>query len=320
MIPEYPVSDSSLKIVPANHDRQLTALRILLSQFPPDEQEARLTDTLQSVERGAINLSGLKLAEQHDQPVGAALVMAQADGVSLVWLPVTTCQGDESVTRPALMETICRELDGPHVKFGQVLLSQEESDGSAWLAEYGFEIAAELFFLARSLEEPLPEGLMAEVRRQKSEDFDESHNFDRFARLIERSYLGSRDCPRLNGQRTGVDALAGHRLSGQFQPRGWRLYRQNDEDAAVLLLNEHPDQDAVELVYFGVAPEFRGQGWGRRLLTDAVLASRSWNRAVIFLAVDAANTFANNLYAEFGFQEVARRVVWLRFPNASARK
>lgn len=311
------MTDPSLNIVHANHDRQMTALRILLSQFPPEEQEARLQDTMQSVERGAIDLDGLWLAEQHDQAVGAALVMAQADGVSLVWLPVTTCQGDESVIRPALMETICQELNGPRVKFGQVLLSQAESDGSAWLAEYGFEIAAELFFLARSLEEPLPESSEGEV---DYETFDEPHNDDRFARLIERSYFGSLDCPRLNGQRTGVDAISGHRLSGEFHPRGWRLYRQDDEDAAVLLLNEHPDQDAVELVYFGVAPGFRGQGWGRRMLTDAVLMSRSWNRAVIFLAVDAANTFANDLYAEFGFQEVARRVVWLRFPNTSARK
>jgi mycothiol synthase len=218
----------------------------------------------------------------------------------------------------ALMTALCRELDSPDVRFGQCLLSPEEMAESVWLRQFGFEPAAELYFLARALEVEIPDA--DEVPPGAVEVFAESENAARFAALIERTYEGSLDCPLLNGRRTGVDALASHRLSGQFQPRGWRLYRQDGRDAAVLLLNEHPDQDAVELVYFGVAPEFRGQGWGRRVVIDAITLSRSWNRAAIFLAVDAGNTFANPLYAGCGFQEVARRSVWIRFPSGSARQ
>ncbi len=307
----------SLHVFRADVDRQVAALRILLSQFPADEQEARLLDTLAAVNHGALSLTGLWLAELDQRPIGAALVMTQADGVSLVWLPVILIPDEQQTIRSALMTEICRELDGPGIKFGQILLSPEESAACGWLVEYGFESAAELFFLARSLEEGAE---CSSTPHSDFEIFDEPRNYDRFARLIERTYLDSLDCPRLNGERTGVDAIAGHRLSGQFHPRGWRLYQHDGQDAAVLLLNEHPDQDAVELVYFGVAPEFRGRHWGQRLLADAIELSRSWNRAAIFLAVDAANTFANDLYAAHGFQEVARRVVWLRFPRASARE
>lgn len=307
---------SAVIVVPAGEGRRIEALRILLSQFPADECEARLVDALQAVERGTLSLRQLWLAECDGRPVGAALVMAQADGVSLVWLPVVVRPADEPAIRSALMDVICRELDDLPAKFGQVLLSQAESDGAAWLADYGFEPTAELFFLARTLDEPSPRNDLP--GDEQFALFDECRNADRFMRVIEQTYRDSLDCPRLNGSRTGAEAIAGHRLSGVFHPRGWKIYQENGRDAAVLLLNEHPDQDAVELVYFGVVPEFRGHGWGERILSDAIDMGRSWRRAVIFLAVDAANSFANRIYAEFGFQEVARRAVWLRFPPSSA--
>lgn len=311
------MASDQIVVVRAEAQRRAAALRILFSPFPADEQGDRLRDALLSAERGSLDLSGLWLAEDVSGPVGATLVMHQRDGVSLVWPPVVAGT-DEKRVAAALMRQICQELDQPGVKFGQVLLSPEEKDEAALLSEYGFEMVAELFFLARSLEEPYPEP--AWEPDIEVETFDETVNVERFARLIERTYLGSLDCPRLNGTRTGTDAIAGHRLSGTFHPQGWRLYRVGGRDAAVLLLNEHPDQDAVELVYFGVAPEFRGRGLGRRLLADAMTTSRSWKRAAIFLAVDAGNTFANGVYAEFGFQEVARRQVWLKFQADSARQ
>ncbi len=312
------MTDHALQILRADAGRQVAALRILFSRFPVDEQEARLQDALLSVQRGALNLAGLWLAERHGRPVGATLVMSQPDGVSLVWPPVITESEDSESIPHALMAVVCRELEQPAVKFGQSLLSPDEVNEAGLLSEYGFEIGAELYFLARSLGEPWPR---AELPGNVSaEEFDERRNLARFETLIEQTYVDSLDCPLLNGQRTGTEAIAGHRLSGVFHPRGWRLYRADGRDAAVLLLNEHPDQDAVELVYFGVAPEFRGEGFGRRLIGDALALAQSWNRAVMFLAVDAGNNFANGLYAEFSFQEVARRVAWLRFPQISARK
>lgn len=308
----------SVRILSADSSRQVEALRMLFSRFPLEEQTARLEDTLLAVQRGALDLSGLMLAEQCGRSVGAALVMRQADGIALVWPPVIDGAEEDRQVGQELMAALCRELDGPDVRFGQCLLSPEELAESAWLRQFGFEPAAELFFLARTLEIEVPEA--DGLPNGTVEIFAESENAARFAALIERTYERSLDCPLLNGRRTGVDALASHRLSGQFHPRGWRLYRQEDRDAAVLLLNEHPDQDAVELVYFGVAPEFRGQSWGRRLVTDAITLSRSWKRAAIFLAVDAGNTFATQLYAGCGFQEVARRSVWIRFPPGSARQ
>lgn len=305
------MTDSTLRIVRAHGDKQIPALRILFANFPVEEHELRVRDTLAAIERGTLSLEHFWLAERDGSHVGAALVMHQADGVSLVWPPVVLSEHDAESIRQGLMAEVCQELDRLPAKFGQCLLTPEEAESAAWLADFGFTCNAELFFLARSLETPYlagdsPADLSIEI-------FDDEANAARFATLIEHTYHDSLDCPQLNGTRTGVEALAGHRLSGEFHPRGWRLYRTGGCDAGVLLLNEHPDQDAVELTYFGIAPEFRGRGLGSKLLSDAITLSRSWNRAVLFLAVDARNDFANRLYAQAGFQEVARRIVWLRF-------
>ena len=85
-------------------------------------------------------------------------------------------------------------------------------------------------------------------------------------------------------------------------------------------MNEHPDQDAVELVYFGIVPEFRGQGLGRRVLSEGVRAAALTGRAVLFLAVDCGNTYANALYNELGFTELARRRVMVRRSSQLARE
>ena len=84
------------------------------------------------------------------------------------------------------------------------------------------------------------------------------------------------------------------------------------KDAGVVLLNDHPDQDAVELVYLGVTPSARGRGLGHRMLQQGLSESAGRGRAVIFLAVDCENSYANSLYRDCGFDELARRQILLR--------
>ena len=296
------MTTGDIQILRVTQARQVEALKILFSRFPIDQQAARVEDTL--------------LAERGGVSVGGALVMHQPDDVALVWPPVIQDRADERRIGGALMTAVCRDLDDSRARFAQCLLSPEEADEAGWLLEFGFSSAAKLYFLARSLEE-IP---AVEPGLDEFETFVEPGNVERFAALIEQTYEGSLDCPMLNGRRSGADALASHRLSGQFDPRGWRLYQSGGRDVAVLLLNEHPDQDAVELVYFGVAPDYRGRGFGRRVLGEALALARSWKRAAMFLAVDAGNAFANQIYSAWGFQEVAQRNVWLRFPGNSAQQ
>ncbi len=307
----------NIQLVPP--ERRAVALRLLFSRFPAEEQPTRLEDALRSAERGGLNFEGLLLAEENDHPVGVALLMLQADGMALIWPPVISCQASlPADVERELMTRLCVEIDRSGSKFAQCLLNPEDVNEAELLKHHGFSHAADIFFLARPVT-AADQGLRSTDDGIEHDVFCEA-NQDQFAAVIERTYQASLDCPFLKDFRNGNEALASHRLSGQFNPSEWKLYRQGEQGVGTLLMNEHPDQDAMELTYFGIVPEFRGRGLGRKILIDAVRAAAIAGRSVIFLAVDCGNTYANALYSDFGFAELARRRVMIRSSGPVARE
>ncbi len=317
-----------LTLTAADSSNRDAALRLLFARFPVEEQAARLRDALLASEQGRLNLEGLLLAMTDELPVGAALVMLQSDGIALVWPPVVSCGAiDEAAVEDALMTEVCRRIDATDARLGQALLSPGDAVEAELLARHGFAHAADLFFLARALQPSdaelstanSPAELRLAGRNVRAETFRDD-NASRFAAVIEQSYRHSLDCTYLKDFRTGAEAIASHKLSGVFDPSSWLLYSLDGRDAGVLLLNEHPDQDAIELVYFGVIPESRGLRLGRQMLLDGVQLAARRGRAAMFLAVDCENRFANAIYAELSFAELARRRVLLRHPHGLARQ
>lgn len=57
----------------------------------------------------------------------------------------------------------------------------------------------------------------------------------------------------------------------------------------------------------GLLPEYRGQGWGRKLLTSTLETAFRHNFERIELTVFASNTAAVSLYQSLGFQEEGRK-------------
>lgn len=60
---------------------------------------------------------------------------------------------------------------------------------------------------------------------------------------------------------------------------------------------------------FGILPEFRGQGWGRKLLLTGLESLKRRGATTVELTVDSANTAACSLYRSFGFENVSK-VLW----------
>ena len=318
----------TLTVTAADSSNRETALRLLFARFPVEEQAARVQSTLLAAEQERLNLDGLLLARAGELSVGAALVMLQPDGIALVWPPVVSCGAvDEVAVEDALMAEVCRRIDEANARLGQSLLSPDDVVEAELLARHGFAPAADLFFLARALQSSDAELTVADLSAEPllagrsviAETFRDD-NAARFAAVIEQSYRYSLDCTYLKDFRTGTEALASHKLSGIFDPSSWLLYSIDGRDAGVLLLNEHPDQDAIELVYIGVIPEFRGLHLGRCMLREGVRLASHRGRAAMFLAVDCENRYANAVYSELSFAELARRRVLLRHPRGLARQ
>ncbi|OYW23104.1 MAG: hypothetical protein B7Z55_03860 [Planctomycetales bacterium 12-60-4] len=316
--------DSAIVVRPVDVADWSDALQFLFLPFAPAERESRTQATLKSVAQGSLDLTGLRQAWRAGQPVGVSLTMQQPDGVTLVWPPIVApSAADPDAVFDALVKDVCFRLDAEGARLGQVLLDTTDEITRTRLYAAGFTWQTHLFFLVRALGDPLPED--DDTPDWKAQSYSEA-TADRFARLLEATYQGSLDCPWLEGMRTGAEALASHKLSGRFEPECWRIFTSqaadngHNDDVALCLLNDHPDQDAMEMVYFGVAPEYRGQGLGRALLLDALARAAQRGRAALFLAVDAQNHYANSVYANLEFVELARRTALFRPPGGGVHE
>lgn len=314
-----PSESSMLTITTVDVADWPVALGLLFATFPAEEQQPRIDSTLVAVSEGRLDLSGLRWALQDDEPVGTSLTMDQPDGVTLVWPPVvTTNAADPVAVEAALMRELTSRIDQSPARLSQILLDPTEITDRSVYEAHGFTTVADLDFLVRQLDGTLPPA--ADIVGWESETFDETHNGSRFAAVIEATYSGSQDCTVLDGLRNGQEALASHRLSGRFDPHLWILYKVAGRDVAVVLLNEHPEQSAVELVYFGVVPDARGHGYGQNALIQALNTAAARGGQLTFLAVDARNRFANDIYSMLGFSHLSRRQALFRWPGGLARK
>ena len=71
----------------------------------------------------------------------------------------------------------------------------------------------------------------------------------------------------------------------------------------------------AELLNITVAPEFRGNGLGRRLLDQVCVEAQACGAERLFLEVRASNTPAHTLYLRNGFIEVGLRRAYYALPE-----
>jgi GNAT superfamily N-acetyltransferase len=211
----------------------------------------------------------------------------------------------------ALAARLCRAAAAlAHGRHGARLIQAlTEPDGAGPLAaaleHAGFERLAVLAYLRRQVEPQEQAAPLPAAIQWRSYGFLRHRQF---AETIERTYRDTCDCPRLAGLRTVHDAVATHKRTGIFCPSAWQLAMIDGRPAGVSLVNNL--QGRGDLVYLGVAPEYRRQGIGRALVARAVRGTAAMGLSALGLAVDVANTAAMRLYEKTGFKEVRRRLAY----------
>ncbi len=211
----------------------------------------------------------------------------------------------------AVVEESCRALRG--TRLAQALLEPEEEGAAAGLAHGGFRRLDELIYLRRprpavgefgAAYGDLPEGLSLTTWRE-GDDGD-------VKRALEDSYIGTLDCPELCGVRSTDDVLESHRATGRWEPGLWWVIREGGAARGVMLFNPCPEQQSIELVYFGLGPGLRGRGLARQLLRIGLASLERRTEKTVTCAVDARNLPARKLYERAGFTEFGRRVAMIR--------
>jgi mycothiol synthase len=208
------------------------------------------------------------------------------------------------------LHRVLREND---VALVQAALTPAQTQEAKRLERGGYRWVADLLYMAASNTAfpdaawQLPFSLAA---------FQPGLDEERLLNVIDQTYLGTLDCPALDGLRKTSDVLAGYQAIGAFDPSRWLFVRSELGDVGCLLLAEHAGGQ-WELVYFGLIPSVRGQGWGIELVRWAMWLARAGGAEQMVLSVDAANTPARRSYELAGFRAWEIRRVFVNSLDAS---
>ncbi len=297
-----------LEIRPVRPTELDAALRLLLAQHGRLADEATVRDFVQFTQDRQIPLGSIQVAvsTSGDQLHAACLPVISPGRTALLMTSPTDLSRAAATGLVGCVRNATELISVDQAHLVQILLDSVDSPAARGLRGLGFDDLATLIYLQRTLrtipsEPPLPAG--CRLVHYSPE------NHEHFARGILASYEQSLDCALLHGRRQIEDVIVGHKASGIADPSLWCcLVRESDNsELGVLLLSSVPVHAMMELVYIGLSPAARGQGWGDYLVRLALAKTAQQGLRVLTLAVDSVNTPATRLYHRHGLSEVQHR-------------
>lgn len=331
---------TNLAVVPATGDLLLPALGALFGALPVDDRRLTILALLEEARLGRISFDHLLVVRDGGVPAAASSTgdsghilaigwaLEQAGRTAYLYPPVLA--GD-AVAGTLLMTELCRRLDAAGILACQCLAQLDDPLLQATLLPHGFIDGGKMTGLLRDLAKPIP----APPRRDVIAVPYEPQTRDRFAALLDQTYLDSFDFPELGLLRGGHNALDAHATMGT-DTQGWWMFHEPSSatDVAVLLAADQPEtsdpqslpdggqpsaaavdgdrRGSTELVYLGVAPKARGRGWGRWMVHTSLHQARARGRRWVLTSVIDVNVYAEKIYLSLGFTKQAESRVYLR--------
>jgi ribosomal protein S18 acetylase RimI-like enzyme len=299
------------------------ALRVQFGELPSQTRTEHVDDLIDSHRRGRIQLTPFGATDERKSLIAVQTFALQRDGTSHVY-PVAFSREFKSNDGSAiddrqrqqivaqLFTKLEEQFNESNAWIAQSMLKRSQRTASAELTEHGFPLLTDLLFMELSFDEQSARCAVDPQELGLTRVAFESNLEDRFARLLETTYVESTDCPELNGRRSGLQALASHKLSGDFSSELWSLFERDGEDIGVLLLSEH-GSGVCEIVYLGLAAASRRQGYGSSILDWGLSSAAKNGNESVMLGVDVRNHAAIKMYQQAGFQQFDRRIVHARF-------
>jgi ribosomal protein S18 acetylase RimI-like enzyme len=299
-----------IEIRPAPVESRSRALQLVFRDQLPALRHRQTAQTLDELRSRPAAGDGLLTAWTGELLAGAVLIQLQPGRVGSLWPPqVATDQvaGFNTLARRLLRAAIDLAVRADS-RIIQALLPTDSGHDARRLRAAGFEHVSDLLYLVSD-----PNGFPSTHPDDALEYVQFSSDIaDDFAAIVERTYSGTQDCPRLNGVRPIHEVLEGYRAVGRFDPMLWQLVRHQRNEIGCLLLAEHAPHNMWEIVYMGIVPEARGQGFGLAVTRHAQWLASKGGAERLVLAVDAANEPAIKGYAAAGFTTWDRRSVFLK--------
>jgi ribosomal protein S18 acetylase RimI-like enzyme len=133
-----------------------------------------------------------------------------------------------------------------------------------------------------------------------------------FADVLYATLEGSLDAPELPIVRDGERLMRSFEERGEHSAEDFSLLMVDSVAAGIVLLAAN--DDAMEILYFGVVPSMRGRGCGRALIERAIERASRVGARTLDAFVDSRNVHAVDLYRRFAFSET--RAVQVRYIDA----
>jgi mycothiol synthase len=300
-----------MEVRPVKREEIEQALRLILTGASSNTtDDDAVLDFLQlSVTRG-IDLTGIWVAADRQRLSFAALPMHAPGKTMLIMLPARLRPGVSNQIVVELLGKACLDAEKSGINMAQILVNPEHSAVLRAVQESSFNQVAELLYLAREVSTPIGGRVVPDGHVLTQYD---RVTHPRFAQTIERSYLGSMDCPALNGKRNIEDILLGHKHAGEFDPELWYILTDPaGNDVGTLLLSRLHRREGMELVYVGLTPAGRGRGLGDVLMRLAINACHRDGGGQLLCGCDANNIPATKLYHRHGFGMLYSRLALIR--------
>jgi mycothiol synthase len=301
------MSAPSVRRCPPHH--RPAALQLLLAAREPALREG-LAECIAAVAADDSAWDGLFVIGD-DRPAAALWVQCTAGNTAVVWPPPI----DEFSSDP-LFKAAASFVDERRISVAQMIVSESDGFAPDAMERRGFALLAKLAYLFADV---------ARSSAQKSQTPQSlqfvphaGRDLAQLSHVVEQTYQGTLDCPRLDKVRAIDDVLAGYREHGVHRPEHWYLVAEKGHNLGVLLLTDHPSVNNWELIYMGVVPNARGRRLGEAIARFALATAQRGGAERIVLAVDSANAPAIAMYRRAGFVEWDQRTVYARLHNGNA--
>jgi mycothiol synthase len=207
-------------------------------------------------------------------------------------------------------DLISEALNSPRIRniqFAQTILRPSDHSLAQTFTDAGFTKLALLDFLEQrrpAKKVRIPKGLaFASIT---------SKNDTKLGELLEATYVGSLDCPKIHGLRPVQNIIEGHRGEDPTISQVWCIAELESEAVGVILLNANQKQRAVELAYFGLLPNWRGKGFADPCMQYIANQTEHLGFSTVTLAVDADNYPAQKLYKKWNFRKTKQRLTLIQ--------
>ncbi|HEX3359149.1 MAG TPA: GNAT family N-acetyltransferase, partial [Tepidisphaeraceae bacterium] len=286
-----------------------SALRLILATESGLASDGQVLDFLSFCLERKIDTNATWVAIEGNAMVWAMLPVVSPGRTMLLFTPAVQFGQTSAGAVAKLVGAVSDHYARRGVQLAQMLIDPIHRPIINLYRSAGFDELAELVYLQKTVR---GRAEMPQFQGDLTLKSYSEHTHAAFVQAIRGSYEASRDCPALNGVRDMDDVIAGHRATGDFDPRLWGILCRREKPVAVLLLSRLPQGAVMELVYLGLMAEARGKGIGDLLMKQAIATTAAEGRESLSLAVDAGNGPALGLYYRHGMQRIGSRVALLR--------